>query len=101
MTAGAGGDGGMGGEVIEVQILPQDDNWGDNTTAITGNTSVRSESFQVRNLYFFYSFFFYLFFYLFYLFIFFTIRPAIPLTHTYTIHTLAQILVKRTDKAYL
>lgn len=47
MTAGAGGDGGMGGEVIEVQILPQDDNWGDNTTAITGNTSVRSESFQV------------------------------------------------------
>ncbi|KAK3861283.1 hypothetical protein Pcinc_032715 [Petrolisthes cinctipes] len=46
MTAGAGGDGGMGGEVIEVQILPQDDNWGDNTTAITGNTSVRSESFQ-------------------------------------------------------
>ena len=47
MTAGSGGDGGMGGEVIEVQILPQDDNWGDNTTAITGNTSVRSESFQV------------------------------------------------------
>ncbi|CAL4139156.1 unnamed protein product [Meganyctiphanes norvegica] len=46
MTAGVGGDGGMGGEVIEVQILPQDDNWGDNTTAITGNTSVRSESFQ-------------------------------------------------------
>ncbi|XP_033109962.1 vang-like protein 1 [Anneissia japonica] len=28
-------------EVIEVQILPQDDNWGDNTTAITG-TSDRS-----------------------------------------------------------
>lgn len=26
-------------ERIEVQILPQDDNWGDNTTAITGNTS--------------------------------------------------------------
>ncbi|XP_076051263.1 strabismus domain-containing protein Vang [Oratosquilla oratoria] len=47
MTAGAGGDGAvMGGDVIEVQILPQDDNWGDNTTAITGNTSVRSESFQ-------------------------------------------------------
>ncbi|XP_064469523.1 vang-like protein 2 [Ornithodoros turicata] len=31
-------------EVIEVQILPQDDNWGDNTTAITGNTSDRSMS---------------------------------------------------------
>lgn len=31
-------------EVIEVQILPQDDNWGDNTTAITGNTSDRSLS---------------------------------------------------------
>ncbi|KAH9383128.1 hypothetical protein HPB48_023863 [Haemaphysalis longicornis] len=31
-------------EVIEVQILPQDDNWGDNTTAITGNTSERSVS---------------------------------------------------------
>ncbi|CAD5114245.1 DgyrCDS3386 [Dimorphilus gyrociliatus] len=26
-------------ERIEVQILQQDDNWGDNTTAITGNTS--------------------------------------------------------------
>lgn len=24
-------------ERVEVQILPQDDNWGDNTTAITGN----------------------------------------------------------------
>ncbi|KAF2363125.1 Vang-like protein [Trinorchestia longiramus] len=47
MTAGAGGEGGLGGgEMIEVQIIPQDDNWGDNTTAITGNTSVRSESFQ-------------------------------------------------------
>ncbi|XP_054168763.1 vang-like protein 2 [Oppia nitens] len=31
-------------EVIEVQILPQDDNWGDNTTAITGNTSDHSVS---------------------------------------------------------
>lgn len=31
-------------EVIEVQILPQDDNWGDNTTAVTGNTSERSVS---------------------------------------------------------
>lgn len=26
-------------EKIEVQILPQDDNWGDNTTAYSGNTS--------------------------------------------------------------
>lgn len=33
-----------GQEVIEVQILPQDDNWGENTTAITGNTSDQSES---------------------------------------------------------
>ncbi|XP_022913180.1 vang-like protein 2-B [Onthophagus taurus] len=33
-----------GQEVIEVQILPQDDNWGENTTAITGNTSEQSES---------------------------------------------------------
>ena len=31
--------GGGEDERIEVQILPQDDNWGDNTTAITGNTS--------------------------------------------------------------
>jgi len=31
-------------EVIEVQILPQDDGWGDNVTAITGNTSVASGS---------------------------------------------------------
>ncbi|PIK39322.1 putative vang-like protein 2-like isoform X2 [Apostichopus japonicus] len=31
-------------EVIEVQILPQDDNWGDNTTAITSGTSERSWS---------------------------------------------------------
>lgn len=29
----------MGEERIEVQVIPQDDNWGDNTTAITGNTS--------------------------------------------------------------
>lgn len=36
--------GGGGDEVIEVQILPQDDNWGDNTTAITGNTSDHSAS---------------------------------------------------------
>ncbi|CAG9826281.1 unnamed protein product [Diabrotica balteata] len=33
-----------GQEVIEVQILPQDDNWGENTTAITGNTSEQSGS---------------------------------------------------------
>ena len=33
-----------GQEVIEVQILPQDDNWGDNTTAVTGNTSDHSVS---------------------------------------------------------
>ncbi|XP_054715238.1 vang-like protein 1 [Uloborus diversus] len=31
-------------EFIEVQILSQDDNWGDNTTAITGNTSDHSGS---------------------------------------------------------
>ena len=30
---------GENGERIEVQIISQDDNWGDNTTAITGNTS--------------------------------------------------------------
>lgn len=33
-----------GHEVIEVQILPQDENWGENTTAVTGNTSEQSES---------------------------------------------------------
>lgn len=27
-----------GQEIIEVQILPQDDNWGENTTAITGES---------------------------------------------------------------
>ncbi|XP_039289404.1 vang-like protein 2 isoform X2 [Nilaparvata lugens] len=31
-----------GQEVIEVQILPQDENWGENTTAVTGNTSEQS-----------------------------------------------------------
>ena len=31
-------------DVVEVQILPQDDNWGDNTTCITGATSERSIS---------------------------------------------------------
>ena len=44
MTAGGFGE---GGEMVQVQIIPQDDNWGDNQTAITGNTSVRSESLQV------------------------------------------------------
>lgn len=34
----------VGQEVIQVQILPQDENWGENTTAVTGNTSDRSES---------------------------------------------------------
>lgn len=33
-----------GQEVIEVQILPQDDNWGENTTALTGNTSEQSDA---------------------------------------------------------
>ncbi|XP_054760137.2 vang-like protein 2-B [Lytechinus pictus] len=36
-------------EVIEVQILPQDDNWGDNTTAITG-TSDRSSNEDLSRL---------------------------------------------------
>lgn len=36
-TVNLGDDGrGTDGEIIEVQILPQDDNWGENTTAITG-----------------------------------------------------------------
>lgn len=35
-----------GQEVIEVQILPQDENWGENTTAITGNTSDNSQSME-------------------------------------------------------
>lgn len=35
-----------GHEIIEVQILPQDDNWGENTTAITGNTSEQSLSME-------------------------------------------------------
>lgn len=30
---------GLDDERIQVQVIPQDDNWGDNTTAITGNTS--------------------------------------------------------------
>lgn len=39
-------DGRCGQEVIEVQILPQDENWGENTTAITGNTSEQSGSIE-------------------------------------------------------
>ncbi|VVC87085.1 unnamed protein product [Leptidea sinapis] len=35
-----------GQEVIEVQILPQDENWGENTTAVTGNTSEGSQSIE-------------------------------------------------------
>ncbi|XP_014681349.1 PREDICTED: vang-like protein 2 [Priapulus caudatus] len=36
----------MGEEMIEVQIIPQDDNWGENTTCITGNTSEAGGSFE-------------------------------------------------------
>ncbi|BET00681.1 Strabismus protein [Nesidiocoris tenuis] len=39
-----------GQEVIDVQIIPQDDNWGENTTAITGNTSDQSGSVEEVNL---------------------------------------------------
>lgn len=35
-----------GQEVIEVQILPQDENWGETTTAVTGNTSDGSQSME-------------------------------------------------------
>ncbi|KAL8624544.1 hypothetical protein ACOMHN_005845 [Nucella lapillus] len=35
-------------ERIEVQVIPQDDNWGDNTTAITGNTS--ETGFSMENM---------------------------------------------------
>lgn len=35
-----------GQEIIEVQILPQDENWGENTTAVTGNTSDLSVSME-------------------------------------------------------
>lgn len=35
-----------GQEIIEVQILPQDENWGENTTAVTGNTSEQSVSME-------------------------------------------------------
>jgi len=41
-----GGGGEEVGERIEVQILPQDDNWGETTTAITGNTSVTDFSME-------------------------------------------------------
>ncbi|XP_075227238.1 strabismus domain-containing protein Vang isoform X3 [Lycorma delicatula] len=39
-----------GQEVIEVQILPQDENWGENTTAVTGNTSEQSGSVEEVSL---------------------------------------------------
>ncbi|KAL1131666.1 hypothetical protein AAG570_011279 [Ranatra chinensis] len=39
-----------GQEIIEVQILPQDDNWGENTTAVTGNTSDQSGSVEEVSL---------------------------------------------------
>ena len=41
-----GDDSRDGQEIIEVQILPQDENWGENTTAITGNTSEQSISME-------------------------------------------------------
>ncbi|XP_058835959.1 vang-like protein 1 [Topomyia yanbarensis] len=41
-----GDDSRDGQEVIEVQILPQDETWGENTTAITGNTSEQSISME-------------------------------------------------------
>nr|XP_040234113.2 vang-like protein 1 [Anopheles coluzzii] len=41
-----GDDGRDGQEIIEVSILPQDETWGDNTTAITGNTSEQSISME-------------------------------------------------------
>ncbi|XP_058067406.1 vang-like protein 2 [Anopheles bellator] len=41
-----GEDGRDGQEIIEVSILPQDETWGDNTTAITGNTSEQSISME-------------------------------------------------------
>jgi vang-like len=34
----------LGQDAIDVQILPGEDNWAENTTAMTGNTSERSES---------------------------------------------------------
>lgn len=47
----------MGEERIEVQVIPQDDNWGDNTTAITGTGL---SHFTQGHLYVFW-FFFYIF----------------------------------------
>ncbi|XP_013104904.1 vang-like protein 2-B [Stomoxys calcitrans] len=44
-----GEEGRDGQEIIEVQILPQDDNWGENTTAVTGNTSEQSISMEDIN----------------------------------------------------
>lgn len=44
-----GDENGQQQEIIEVQILPQDENWGDNTTAITGNTSEQSISMEDIN----------------------------------------------------
>ncbi|KAM7343291.1 strabismus domain-containing protein Vang isoform 1-T1 [Cochliomyia hominivorax] len=44
-----GEEGREGQEIIEVQILPQDDNWGENTTAVTGNTSEQSISMEDIN----------------------------------------------------
>lgn len=44
-----GEEGREGQEIIEVQILPQDDNWGENTTAVTGNTSEQSISIEDIN----------------------------------------------------
>ncbi|XP_065080302.1 vang-like protein 1 [Ochlerotatus camptorhynchus] len=41
-----GDDSRDGQELIEVQILPQDETWGENTTAITGNTSEQSISME-------------------------------------------------------
>lgn len=34
----------LGQSAVDVQILPGEENWAENTTAITGNTSERSES---------------------------------------------------------
>lgn len=45
-TANLSSERGDGQEVIEVQILQQDDNWGENTTAVTGNTSEQSQSIE-------------------------------------------------------
>ena len=36
----------IGQNVVDVQISPEEDNWAENTTVITGNTSERSESIE-------------------------------------------------------